>query len=290
MNRIFQFFSRSKKVKENPEHFTIAHIIEPVIADSTSDLVIAQPITFETMHKAKEFARGTVNVELLATQFHDETQIPLPASFTRTHDLMRSIIDIHSFRKSKKLALIKDILDTLYEATSADYMIYTNVDIALMPSFYCAVARIIRMGYDAFVINRRTITDSYSSIEQIPLMYTEIGQSHKGYDCFVFKRELYPRFKLGNICIGTAWIGRALLANMVAYSKRFKEFRDLHLTFHIGDPCTWRNEEFSDYFQANLDEYQRLFQQIEKEQGKFKSKLRSYLLDTGEKRIIPKFK
>ncbi len=290
MNKVFQFFNRSKKIPKNPELFTLAHIVEPVIVDSTSDLVVAQPITFETMHKAKEFANGKVNVELLAIQFHDEVQIPLPASFIRTRNLTRSIIDIHTFRKLKKLALIKDILDALYETTSADYMIYTNVDIALMPSFYSALDRIIRMGYDAFVINRRTISDSFSSIEQIPQMYAEIGQSHKGYDCFVFKRELYPKFKLGDICIGTAWIGRALLANMVAYSERFKEFRDLHLTFHIGDPCTWRNEEFSDYFQANLDEFQRLFQLIESEHGKFKPKLRSYLLDTGEKRIIPKFK
>lgn len=190
----------------------------------------------------------------------------------------------------RKLALIKDIIDALYNnAGDADYLIYTNVDIALQPYFYLTVSKFIRQGYDAFVINRRTITDKYSHIDDIPFMYAETGEPHKGYDCFVFKREFYPKFKLGTICIGTAWIGRALLANLVTYSSRFKEFREEPLTFHIGDPCPWRNQQFSDYFHENQNEYLKVFQQLEAEHGEFEPVQRSYLLDTGTKRIIPTF-
>lgn len=268
---------------------SFAHIINPVIADSTSDLVIAQPITFETMCRAREFALGIADIDLYAVQCHDEARIPLPDIFKRTPDLTRTVADIKTFNQRKNLPLIKDILDKLYESTQADYLIYTNADIALQPYFYRFVAGIINRGYDAFVINRRTITDRYSTVEEIPFMYAEIGEPHKGYDCFIFRRDAYPQFKLGTICIGTAWIGRALLANMAAYAARFKEFRNEHLTFHIGDSCTWRNNQFSDYFQENWNQYLSIFRQLETECGQFEPIVYSYLMDAGDKREIPAF-
>ena len=267
---------------------SLAHIINPVITNSSSDLFIAQPITFETMKAAKEFAND-IDVNLYAIQDRHEIPIRLPEGFIKTPDLKRSIIDIKTFKQKRKLPLIKDILDSLYESSQAEYMIYTNVDIALQPYFYKTVDKLIKQGYDAFVINRRTITGKYTTIKQIPFMYAEIGEPHKGYDCFVFKRKLYPKFKFGTICIGTAWIGRALLANMVTYAAKYREFRNEHLTFHIGDSCTWRNETFNDYFQENWNEYLIIFQQLETECGEFESLVRSYLLDAGDKRHIPDF-
>lgn len=268
----------------------IAHIVHPVVVDKTSDLVVAQPITFETMSSARKFAKGAVKVKLYAVQYHDEERIPLPRCFKRTADIKRSITDVHTFEGKRKLALIKDIIDALYESANAEYFIYTNVDIALQPFFYRAVAKIIERGYDAFVINRRTITDRYSAIEDIPLMYGEVGDSHPGYDCFVFKREVYPKFKLGDICIGTAWVGRALLINLTAFAGKFKEFSDLYLTFHIGDPRPWMKGEFSGYFRHNRQELEKIFEQIESVQGKFEPVWRSYLIDFPKNRQFPVFK
>ena len=37
---------------------SIAHIIHPVMVKPPSDLIIAQPVTFETMRIAREFAEG----------------------------------------------------------------------------------------------------------------------------------------------------------------------------------------------------------------------------------------
>lgn len=268
---------------------SIAHIIHPGIVPETSDLVIAQPITFETMRVAAEFSSGSEDVSLFAVQHHNEARVPLPACFKRTPDLRRSIVDIKPFKKSRPLALIKDILDILYKSSGAEYFIYTNVDIALQPYFYRAVCAIFDRGYDAFVINRRTIRGTYTSIGEIPLMYAEVGEFHKGYDCFIFKRDLYPKFVLGDICIGAPWIGRALLANMVYFSTRFREFRNHHYTFHIGDSLNWRREEYSDYFQHNKEQYVTIFNRLESQLGPLEPVWRSYLVDTGDQRQIPRF-
>jgi hypothetical protein len=255
--------------------FKIAHIIHPVNVAPTSDLVIAQPITFDTMHTAREFAKNRANVDadvdvqLYAVQYFDEERIPLPKSFIRTPDLTRSVVDVGAFRNKRKLALIKDIMDILYESCDADYLIYTNVDIALQPYFYQVTADIIRQGYDAFIINRRTIPGHYQSIGEIPLMYAEIGEKHPGWDCFIFKRDVYPRFMLGNACIGTDWIGRIILSNMAPLATGFKVFQDLQMTFHIGDDRVWQTNEFSDYAAHNKEECRKTLVKFDKEYGPF---------------------
>lgn len=271
------------------EPLTLAHVIHPGIVDPASDLFVAQPVTFATMETARAFAGDTVSIQVQAVLFHDEQGMRLPETFNRIPRLTRSIADLKTFKKIRKLALIKDILDAAYHVSEADYFIYTNIDIAVQPNFYKTVAAMIGTGLDAFVINRRTIPGTYSSIADIPLMYAEIGAPHNGYDCFIFKRALYPKFKLGAVHVGSAGIGRALLANLVAHAGRFKEFRDAHLTFHLGDACAWRSEEYSDYFRENWNEYLALFQQIEAARGDFEPRLRAYLLDTGDSRFIPDF-
>ncbi|MCU0289197.1 MAG: hypothetical protein MUF15_22730 [Acidobacteria bacterium] len=250
----------------------IAHIVHPAIVAPTSDLVIAQPITFETMHIAKAYVHDKVDIELYAVQFFDEERVPIPAGFIRTRDLTRSVSDIGFFQTKKKFALIKDMLDILFESSDADYLIYTNVDIALQPYFYRVTADIIRQGYDAFIINRRSIPGYYASIEEIPLMYAEIGEKHPGWDCFIFKRDLYPRFELGNACIGADWIGRIILTNLISLSQKFTIFTDLQMTFHIGDRRVWQSDEFSDYAEHNKEECRKILVKFDKEYGPFDRK------------------
>jgi hypothetical protein len=180
--------------------------------------------------------------------------------------------DVAHFRKKRKLALIKDILDVLVESSNADYLIYTNVDIALQPFFYPVIGEIIGQGHDAFIINRRTIPGHYKNAEDIPLMYAEVGETHPGWDCFIFKRDLYPRFRLGQACIGTDWIGRMMIANMAVLAKRFKVFKDLQMTFHIGDERTWGNDEFSDYADHNREECRKTLLEFDKKYGPFDRK------------------
>lgn len=249
---------------------TIAHIINPVIVGTSSDLFVAQPITFETMRRAREFARGQVEVTLYSAQYPEDRPL-VPDDFHMTPDLDRSVLDLGTFRKLRKLPLLADILGRLYDASDAEYFIYTNVDIALMPHFYVTVNQIIEAGYDAFVINRRTITDRFQTLAEIPLMYAEVGQPHEGHDCFVFRREVYPRYKLGAICIGATWFGRVLLWNLICQAKNFREFKDHHLTFHIGAGRyeAWQADEYTDYRAHNISELLKILTELEREYGPF---------------------
>ena len=217
----------------------IAHIINPVKVNRPSDLYFAQPITFETMRIAREFAGGKVEVSQFAAAFPEDLPI-IPDHLGKTRPLERSILDFQGPANGRKLPLIKDILDRLFRETRAHYLIYTNVDIAPMPHFYVSLERIIRQGHDAFIVNRRTIGKNYTGISEIPMMFADIGEPHPGCDCFVFKRELYPKFVLGNVVIGCEFFGLTLRTNVIVFSKRFKHFKDLHLTFHIGDDRTWK--------------------------------------------------
>lgn len=277
---------------------TIGHIINPVIVDKSSDLYRAQPITFETMRIARDFALNVVEVRLLTAQYPEDRAL-VPEWFQPTSDLERSILDIGTFRKERKLPLLVDILDRLYTgAPEADYLIYTNVDIGLMPYFYTAVNHMTEMGFDAFVINRRTIRKKQDDVKKIDLMYSEIGIKHPGYDCFVFKKSLYPIFKLGTACVGANWIGRVFIVNLICHSDNFRIFDNSHLTFHLGDEMSWKNPDFNDLHEHNemelhkiLLEYQaeRLFrnkplvqnflEEIEGRQGmpSIKKKYRSFL-------------
>lgn len=246
----------------------LAHIVNPVKATANTALSLAQPITFETMRQARQHAAGEVDVALYTTQF-PEDRSAVPHDFLRTPNLEQSVLDVGHFRRSRKLPLLKDILHRLYAASDADYLIYTNVDIGLLPHFYITVHRLIEAGYDAFVINRRTITRDYDQLSQLPLMYASVGRLHHGWDCFIFRRTVFPAYDLGEVCIGVPRAGLALLANLIAHADAFYEFKHLHLTFHRGDDRTWRTRRFADYAAHNTREVVALLKRLEQKYGPF---------------------
>ena len=246
----------------------IAHIINPVLVDKSSDLFIAQPVTFESMRIAQEFAVGQVEVGLFSAQYPEDHPVT-PADFHRTPDLEKSVLDCGDFRKQRKLPLLKDILDRLYQATDAEYLIYTNVDIGLLPHFYLAVSQFIDAGFDAFVINRRTISSQYKNVKHLPLMYAQAGQPHRGWDCFIFCREAYSKYALGSVCIGASRVGLAVLSDLVAYAGNFYEFTDQHVTFHIGDERNWLNRAYADYDEHNTRQLLNILETLENKAGAF---------------------
>lgn len=237
---------------------SFAHVVNPVIVPASSDLFLAQPVTFETMRRARAAARDVADVILLSAQFPEDRQL-VPDDFVATPDLERSALDLAEFKRPRKLPLVRDILDRLYEhAPDADFLIYTNVDIALMPHFYTAVERYIDQGLDALVINRRTIPAKYEGIDDLPLMYAQAGKPHSGYDCFVFRRDLYPRFDLGDVLIGAPHVGNALRINLLCNAGAFKRFKNLHLTFHLGNDQIWRSDRYDDYERWNMAQFDRV--------------------------------
>ncbi len=246
----------------------IAHIINPVVVRPDSDLYIAQPITFESMRIAQRQVVNKLTVDLLAIGYPEDQSI-MPEGFIALSPFTRSVLDVATFNKQRNLPLLADIIDSLYKGSEADYCIYTNVDIGLQPNFYLAVLEIIEQGTDAFVINRRTISNRYTSVDELPQMWAEAGKPHRGWDCFIFARSLIPNFKLGNICVGMPRVGLALVANLVTYSRRFAEFREAHLTFHIGDDRKGKAPELSDYHEHNTRELMGILSALENENGPF---------------------
>lgn len=258
-----------------------AHIINPVVVKESSDLYAAQPVTFETLRVARKLAQGSVDVTLLSAQYEEDRKV-VPDFLRTTPDLTHSVLDFGEFKRKRKFPILKDILDRMYDAApDAEYLVYTNVDIALMPGFYLALDALIGEGFDAFVINRRTITDRYKRVEEIPLMYSESGESHPGHDCFVFRRDAYPGFRLCNVCIGINWVGRALIYNLVCHAQNFKEFKRKHLTFHLGNDKTWKKDEYTDYVAHNKRELLKILAELERQYGPFdrNGPLFSYLTD-----------
>ena len=236
------------------------HLINPVtVADPSSDLHAAQPVTIAAISDARAFAAasGSAAVHLAAVMF-PEDRAALPAGFELLPDLERSVLDTSRFQTSRKLPLIGDLISRAVDAADrvgADWIIYSNVDIAPMPDFYSAIAALLARGYDAFSINRRTIrADWPGGVSDLPLMRAEVGTPHPGRDCFVFAREAARAFDCGDACVGADFVGKVLAANAVRHSRRYADLQDLHLTFHLGDDRRWLSPEHQEYSEHNRRE------------------------------------
>ncbi len=231
----------------------IAHIVNPFNASETSDLFTAQPITFESMRRSKEQAKGLAEITLLSAQFPEDENM-VPEGFVQTPNLTRSVLDHGTFEKPMKLPFIHDILQRMYDSSEAEYLIYTNVDIGVYPDFYTKVVGYIEQGLDAFIINRRRISDRYKNVDQLPEIYQDFGKKHPGFDCFVFHRDLFPKMVLKEICIGVPFIGITTAQNLFALSKNFKLFDRENLTFHIGMDV-FPGRASKDFFRYNQKQF-----------------------------------
>jgi hypothetical protein len=220
------------------------------------------------MRIAQRQASIQVEVSLWAVGYEEDEPV-MPDGFQRLPPLTRSVLDVAKFQKQRKLPLLKDVLDRVYDGCEADFLIYTNVDIGLQPDFYLTVREFIEHGFDGFVINRRTISNSYSRPEDLPLIWAERGDAHRGWDCFVFRREFYQQFILGDICIGAPRIGLALLSNLIAATHRFYEFKEEYLTFHLGDDRSLKDSTFRAYADHNTRELDILLKRLEDRNGRF---------------------
>lgn len=206
---------------------------------------MAQPITFQSMLNAKNNAVNSANIELYTTQYEEDREI-IPNGFEILPNLKRSVLDVNTKLNKRKLPLIKDILASLTAASDAEYFIYTNADIGLMPNFYTHIINCIETKKcDAIIINRRRLKTIYSSPKQLEELYKDKGKSHPGFDCFVIKRELAQKFILDEICVGIPFLGVSLAYNVFSLAEKPVYIFDKHLTFHIGmDVLPERDNEF----------------------------------------------
>ena len=235
----------------------IAHIINPVKLPDDHELMKAQRVTFASMLRAKKHAK--TEVELCTAQYPEDHSI-ISDGFVVLSDLDRSIQDLGEFKSSKKLPLIDDIIQKAKDETQAEYVIYTNVDIAVMPHFYEAVVSYLNDGYDALIINRRRIRPDLNQVEDLPRIYSEVGKSHPGFDCFVIKKDLIEKFRLGRIMVGIPFIGVALAHNIFAHAENYRLLEKHHLTIHIGEMVMPKRDK--EFYLFNRKEFHQVYAEL----------------------------
>lgn len=221
---------------------SIAHIVNPVKVkeDNPSYLFIAQPVTFQSMVNAKEYAKDKVNVNLYTTQYPEDREI-IHKDFIILPDLEKNINDYVDLRiKSRKLPTIRDILMRAYENCTEEYIIYSNVDIGVKKDFYLFIKENIEQGYDGLCIHRQDLPKSIKDVgildvNKLDIIYNLKGKYHYGHDCFLMRRENIPKFSLRHVFIGYPPVGMVLKCQIKKFAKKFKEYPStISMTFHLG--------------------------------------------------------
>jgi len=213
------------------------------------------------MRIAKEKAKDVVEVELLAAAFPEDQKI-VPEYFKSTSPLKESVLDHQDFFKRIKLPLIREILEKAFLESSADFIIYSNVDIGLYPDFYIRLAQLLNEGNDALIINRKRIEPLYINPKDLDKILQQSGKSHPGFDCFVFHRSLFSTMELGNICIGVPFIEISFSQNLFHLAKQFKLVETDNYTFHIGMEI-FKNRAPKEYFIYNRNEFRKLIKKLD---------------------------
>jgi hypothetical protein len=232
--------------------------VSPFAPREGSDLIIAQPLTFESMWQAKAFASIVdPNIRIRQTAVvAPEDRHTVPEGYTLDGTLERSVLDLASFRQPRPVPLIWDILSAACtaaeDAGDNEWIVYTNTDITLMPQFYTAVATMLRGGAGALIVNRRTIGAATGQAMNLAMLAAEIGDPHPGYDCFVFRPSDFRRFVEFHSCLGLGgFVMRPLLFNMGAFCDGLRLIDDAHLTYHLGGDGIGLDERFADYLAHN---------------------------------------
>ncbi len=237
-----------------------AHIINPFDAPTGSHWRLAREVTFASIIRAKKEAEGKVVVNLLSAQFTRD-RVLVPTEFTPTLDLDRDVTNVAGFKSPRPLPLLQDILNRLASNVESEYLIYSNTDIAVMPSFYIAIDELINQGYDAIVINRRCISNKFTSVDQLDLMYSELGTMHTGYDTFVIHRSLVEKINLKNLCVGIPMVDTGLIHHLYAFANKFRLCTEKHLTFHLGEELI-RDWGDAEYINHNRREFLSILREL----------------------------
>jgi hypothetical protein len=233
----------------------LRHVVSPFAAAPGSPAARIQATTFASMEAAREFAAGAgaaAEVSLRAAVLAADRE-HAAGWFADIRTLDRSAADYDLFQVRRPLPFLFDIIAAAADG-GVEHMILTNVDICPLPHFYLAVSRLLDYGFDALIINRRTVADCGTSADQLPLLWADPGRPHEGYDCFVFGAAAARRFLRNDAVVGAGGVMRGLIYNLVASAQRLLILTDVHLTCHVGDDKEWGRPELRDSIEHNWRE------------------------------------
>ncbi|MCR9276608.1 MAG: sulfotransferase [Pseudomonadaceae bacterium] len=223
----------------------ICHFFSPVEVGPESDLFMAQPRVYESMLTASRHATNLENspvseLDLVAIPVESRDLSVVPGQgFIHAPTLERNLTSLGG-EFTKPLPIFADLCAAALSISDADVFVYTNCDIGLQPHFYQFVCEQLR-HFEAIAVNRRTIDDSEQNRHSLASCLAEVGKKHPGFDCFVMRRDFLQVADFREAVVGGNWIGRVILANVLARHKSFRVFIDEHLTFHLGDDRAWNS-------------------------------------------------
>jgi hypothetical protein len=231
----------------------LTHLLNLVSQDDNPQLFKVQKLTLQTVEAALSATEKQIEVKVCSAQFEDAVSC-LPHFVSPTTPLSQHAAQNTSLATRARLPLISEILGKLREDSSATHFIFSNTDICLMPSFYNAAAAYLQQGYDAVIINRRRIRSAFLDEKDLNLLYAEAGETHTGYDCFIFSRQIFEKFVLSDIYIGVPPAGNDIFYNIMAFAEKPVLLTEKHLTFHVGMDLVkeWGSAELNRYNAAQF--------------------------------------
>lgn len=254
---------RLPRFLDGPKSVRFRHIIHAYRDHELPQNTSVQAITFQSVVQAAAYAGPNCPVDCVAVTFPEDRDL-VPEGIHVASPLERSVSDVALFQEHRHLPLLFDVLRHGAAApvanhasgagctTLSDYIILTNSDIHLQPTFYTVLAGLIHEGYDVITVNRRTLDVSVEDRIFSPRFLADYGGDHPGFDCFVFPRTMLDSFISSDSCCGAGHVMRSLLYNLVAHAQRFLMLTQAHLTYHLGDDKLWDAERFSDYIDHNI--------------------------------------
>jgi len=255
------------KVADRPRPGRYVHFVNPFRSPGGPSNDRVQAVSYESMRRARDF-QPNIAVDLAAVVAPEDRDC-VPETFTLAGVLKRTVAEVESFAHSVPLPLVSDVLEigcaharAVAELNGEDpetvYVVFTNVDIGLMPHFYAVVGDLVSRGYESLTIFRRTIPPIEPDLALLASMYSEYGATHDGFDCFVFPLSQFARHVRSDACIGRGFVMRGLLYNLVANSTNMAIVRKAHLTFHLGDDRDWRDPKFEEQNRFNIEQAKRV--------------------------------
>jgi hypothetical protein len=213
------------------------HVLN-LYAAERGGLGATQERTMETMRAAAVFADSSQDdwvVDFVSVQEQQDRRL-VPGDFEAAPDLRRDVNEFVNTPSPRPLPLLFDVLRQAdCVSSTAEFVVFTNSDICLVPSFYQVVSGLLDRGFDSLIINRRTVHGWTPEAQDSHLAIAEVGDSHPGLDCFVFPRSFIRRFSTNSACLGGGHVMRGLLFNLVAHSAELLALTEAHLTYHFGD-------------------------------------------------------
>jgi hypothetical protein len=278
--------TRLPRFGDGPKNITFRHIVyvyHDKVNQANNDIL---PISFNTLAQAGSYAAPDYPVSVVIVTHREDAHL-IPERFVAAPTLGRFVTDVARFAHPRPLPLLFDILRAgasvptssepdPRESGCIEFIVMTNSDIHVQPTFYRVLAALIQQGYDVITVNRRTIDADSADRTYSPILMAERGKDHKGFDCFVFPSRMLEDFVKNESCCGTGGVARSLLFNLVAHARRFLMLTQAQMTFHLGDDRYWSDAKFRDYIEFNLAQAQSVISALASDPEKAK-RLRDFI-------------